>query len=65
MGLFWGVLPRIMRPISGTDRLIDEVEKNLLQGKQVKKGDRIVVLMGAPIYRRGTTNLLKIVKVGR
>ncbi|MCX5911174.1 MAG: pyruvate kinase [Deltaproteobacteria bacterium] len=65
MGLFWGVLPRIMRPISGTDRLIDEVEKNLLQGKQVKKGDRIVVLMGAPIYRKGTTNLLKIVKVGR
>jgi len=65
MGLFWGILPRIMRPISGTDRLIDEVEKNLLQGRQVKKGDRIVVLMGAPIYRRGTTNLLKIVTVGR
>jgi pyruvate kinase len=65
MGLFWGVLPRVMRPITGTDRLIDEVEKNLLREKRVKKGDRIVVLMGAPIYRRGTTNLLKIVKVGR
>lgn len=41
-----------------------EVEKNLLQGGQVKKGDRIVVVLGAPIYRKGTTNLLKIVKVG-
>ena len=65
MGLFWGVLPRVMRPISGTDRLIDEVEKNLREERQVKKGDRIVVLIGAPIYRRGTTNLLKIVKVGK
>ena len=44
--------------------LIDEVEKHLLRAEQVKKGDCLAVLMGAPIYRRGTTNLLKIVPGG-
>lgn len=63
MSLYWGVFPKIMRPIVSTDRLIDEVEKTLLQGKLVKRGDTIVLLMGAPIYKKGTTNLLKILRV--
>jgi pyruvate kinase len=63
MSLYWGVFPKIMRPIVSTDRLIDEVEKTLLQGKLVKRGDTIVLLMGAPIYNKGTTNLLKILRV--
>lgn len=63
MKLFWGVTPKIMRPIVSTDRLIDEVEKTLLQEKWAKRGDTIVLLMGAPIYKKGTTNLLKILRV--
>jgi pyruvate kinase len=63
MSLYWGVFPKIMRPIVSTDRLIDEVEKTLLQGKLVKRGDTIVLLMGAPIYKKGTTNLLKILRM--
>jgi pyruvate kinase len=63
MKLFWGVIPRIMRPIVNTDRLIDEVEKTLFQEKFAKKGDPIVLLMGAPIYKKGTTNLLKILRL--
>jgi len=63
MKLFWGVTPKIMRPIANTDRLIDEVEKTLLQERWVKRGDAIVLLMGAPIYKKGTTNLLKILRV--
>jgi pyruvate kinase len=63
MRLYWGVFPKIMRPIVSTDRLIDEVEKTLLQGKLVKRGDTLVLLMGAPIYKKGTTNLLKILRV--
>ena len=63
MKLYWGVIPKIMRPMVSTDRLIDEVEKTLLQEKWVKRGDTIVLLMGAPIYKKGTTNLLKILRV--
>jgi pyruvate kinase len=63
MKLLWGVIPKIMRPIANTDRLIDEVEKTLLQERWTKRGDTIVLLMGAPIYKKGTTNLLKILRV--
>jgi len=52
-----------MRPIESTDRLIDEVEKTLLKEKLVKRRDTIVLLMGAPIYKKGTTNLMKILRI--
>ena len=64
MGLFWGVIPKIMRTIVSTDRLIEEVEKSLLAEKLVKHGDTIILLMGAPIYKKGTTNLMKVHRVG-
>jgi pyruvate kinase len=64
MRLYWGVLPRVMKPIVSTDRLIDKVEKILLQEKLVQRGDTLVLLMGAPVDKKGTTNLLKILRVG-
>jgi pyruvate kinase len=63
MGMFWGVFPRIMRPIASTDRLIEGVEKSLLAERLAKRGDTIVLLMGAPIYKKGTTNLLKVHRI--
>jgi len=63
MALFWGVFPRILRPIPSTDQLIEEVEKTLLAEKMVKRGENLVFLMGAPIYKKGTTNLLKVHRV--
>ncbi len=63
MQLYWGVRPEIMRPITNTDLLIEKVEKNLLGEGLVQNGDTIVIIMGAPIYKKGTTNLLKILKI--
>lgn len=63
MQLYWGVYPQIMKPITNTDLLIEKVEKNLLQEGIGHRGDIIVLLMGAPIYKKGTTNLLKILKI--
>jgi pyruvate kinase len=63
MPLYWGVYPQIMKPLTNTDLLIEKVEKNLLQKGIGHRGDIIVLLMGAPIYKKGTTNLLKILKI--
>lgn len=63
MQLYWGVLPQIMKPTANTDYLIEKVEKKLRQEKIIKRGDTIVLLLGAPIYKKGTTNLLKIIKI--
>jgi len=57
------VFPRIMRAIVSTDRLVEEVEKSLLAEKMARRGDNLVILMGAPIYRKGTTNLLKVHRI--
>jgi pyruvate kinase len=60
MALYWGVLPRAMRPISNTDELIRELERSLREEKLAGSGDRIIILLGAPTGTRGSTNLMKL-----
>jgi pyruvate kinase len=43
-----------------TDQLIIELERSLREEKLVKSGDRIVILLGAPVGTRGGTNLMKL-----
>ncbi len=60
MALYWGVLPRAMRTIPNTDDLIRELERSLREEKLAGPGDRIVILLGAPVGRRGSTNLMTL-----
>ncbi|HDP98732.1 MAG TPA: pyruvate kinase [bacterium] len=64
LNLSWGVNPLKMRYYETTDEIIQHTEKILLEEKIVQKGDVIIVLLGAPIFVRGTTNLMKIHVVG-
>jgi len=63
MSLYWGVNPKIMPLIENTDDLIEKVDKLLLKERFVKRGDAIVIILGAPIYEKGTTNLLKLHRI--
>lgn len=65
INLYWNVIPKIMRPVESTDELIVEVENSLLNDRIAKKGDSLVILLGWPVYRKGTTNLMKIHKIER
>jgi pyruvate kinase len=64
MCLYWGVQPKLMPSPTGTDKMIREVEKLLLEEKLVKKGDRIVITASAPLLGSGKTNLLKLHRIG-
>ena len=64
INLYWGIMPKIMRPIKSTDELIMEVEKSLIADKLAKKGDTLLLLLGWPLYVQGTTNLMKIHEIG-
>jgi pyruvate kinase len=64
MCLYWAVQPKLMPPPTGTDKMIREVEKLLLEEKLVKKGDRIVITASAPLLGSGKTNLLKLHRIG-
>jgi pyruvate kinase len=60
MTLYWGVIAKAMRTIQNTDELIRELERSLREEKLAEIGDRIVVVTGAPVGKRGSTNLMKL-----
>ena len=60
MNLSWGVEPMKMEFLNSTDEIIQQTETILLDEGIVKKGDVIVILLGAPVFTRGTTNLMKL-----
>jgi pyruvate kinase len=64
VSLYWGVLPILMEKFNNTDEMIENVEKAAVSGKLLKKGDLVVITAGVPIGQPGTTNLIKVHKIG-
>src|SRR2546425_5650464 len=64
LALSWGVSSRIIRKVETTDDMVDEVEATLLGDGTVRKNDILVIISGAPMWVAGTTNLLKLHRVG-
>jgi pyruvate kinase len=64
LALFWGVLPRSMGAVHDIDKLAATAEKRLLEEKLVKRGDIIGVVAGTPIGTTGSTNLMRLLRVG-
>ncbi|MCZ6485465.1 MAG: pyruvate kinase [Acidobacteria bacterium] len=60
MALYWGVQPSSMQAISNVDELIEALEKLLLEQHQVRVGDNLIILTGAPIVEKGHTSLMKL-----
>jgi pyruvate kinase len=64
LALSWGVASRLIRKVKTTDEMIEEIEANLLSDGVVRPNDVIVIISGSPMWVRGTTNLLKLHRVG-
>jgi pyruvate kinase len=64
LGLHWGVSARLVRKVETTDEMIEEVEATLLGDGTVRNNDVLVIVSGAPMWVTGTTNLLKLHRVG-
>jgi len=64
LALSWGVSSRIIRKVETTDEMIEQVEATLLADGAVRPNDVIVIISGSPMWVRGTTNLLKLHRVG-
>ncbi|BCS53506.1 pyruvate kinase [Geobacter sp. SVR] len=63
LSIFWGIRCTEIGVMENTDQQINEVEKKLL-ASGFQMGDTIVITMGIPIETRGSTNLLKVHKLG-
>jgi pyruvate kinase len=64
LALSWGVSSQLIRKVDTTDEMIAEVEATLLTDGSVRPTDVIVIISGSPMWVRGTTNLLKLHRVG-
>jgi pyruvate kinase len=64
LALSWGVASRLIRKVKTIDEMIEEIEANLLSDGVVRPNDVIVIISGSPMWVRGTTNLLKLHRVG-
>ena len=64
LGLYWGVVSRLIRKVETTDEMVDEIESTLLSNGTVRNNDVLVIISGAPMWVTGTTNLLKFHRVG-
>jgi len=64
LSLYWGVRALPVGAMSNSDQQIALVEETLLHTGFGKKGDIVVITMGVPLESRGSTNLLKVHKLG-
>ncbi|MGZ5441794.1 MAG: pyruvate kinase [Thermoanaerobaculia bacterium] len=64
MNLMWGVQPFVLREAGEFhEQIVDRVDDFLMSKDIVRVGDRLVILMGSPIYQRAKTNLLRVHRV--
>jgi pyruvate kinase len=64
MNLLWGVQPFVLKDTGEFhEQIVDRVDDYLLAKDIVRPGDRLVILMGSPLYQRAKTNLLRVHRV--
>jgi pyruvate kinase len=64
LALSWGVTSRLIRKVETTDEMVEEIETTLLGDGTVRAGDVLVIISGSPMWVTGTTNLMKVHRVG-
>ncbi len=64
MGLVWGVETIYTQTITSTDDSFRTIETKLAEKAIVKPGDVIVYTMGIPILKHGTTDTIKVSRIG-
>ncbi len=64
LAFVWGVRGVIIPKIVATDDLFAMVENTLLQHGLAENQDYVVVTAGVPTLRRGTTNMIKVHRIG-
>jgi pyruvate kinase len=64
MSLYWGVTPILLKSKRTTDDMIASVERAMLFIRLAKHDDLIVITAGVPIGVAGSTNMMKIHRIG-
>src|SRR4029453_15410732 len=64
LALSWGGAPPLIRKGDTTEEPFDQIEEAMLGDGTVKINDLIVIISGSPMWVAGTTNLMKLHRIG-
>ena len=60
----YAVQPIQAPDVASTDEMLAQMDRVLTEGGYLKAGDAVVLLAGQPAGRPGTTNLMKLHRIG-
>jgi len=60
----YGVFPVFAPQVGSTDEMMQQMDRLLIDRGYLRPGDAVVFVAGQPIGRAGTTNLMKLHKIG-
>jgi pyruvate kinase len=64
ISMVWGSKPFMVKPVQHTDQMMSQVDEILLAQGLAKMGDEVVVVAGTPPGVPGSTNTLRVHRVG-
>jgi len=64
LALTWGLETFVVPHVSHTDGMIEQVDRALLDLGRAAKGDRVVIVAGTPVGAVGSTNTLRVHRLG-
>jgi pyruvate kinase len=64
LSLSWGVETFLTKPVEHTDEMVRQVDEALLEIGRVQEGDLVVIIAGSPPSIPGSTNALRIHRMG-
>ena len=64
MALDWGVEPELTAMVKHTDEMVKQVDNFLINSKRCKEGELVVIVAGSPPGIPGSTNAMRVHRVG-
>jgi pyruvate kinase len=64
LALAWGVETFLVAPVSHTDQMVRQVDRALLDLDRCRQGELVVIIAGSPPGVAGSTNTLRVHRIG-
>jgi pyruvate kinase len=64
LSLTWGVRTFVTPPVATTDAMVEQVDQAMLEIPGYEPGDVVVIVAGAPPNTSGSTNLIRVHRLG-
>ena len=62
--IHYGVFPVLAPEVGSTDEMLAQMDRVLIERSHLREGDIVVFVAGQPVGRPGTTNLMKLHRIG-